>query len=225
MIKPKKDYLELISTEVAGNTDGVDEIILHTNQGSIQTRYHASPSDKCPAVVWVGGSGGGLDGPARGMYNRLARQLAPLNISSLRLHYRFPNNLPFCVLDTLLGVAYLQSRSHTQIALVGHSFGGAVVISAGAASEYVTGVAALSSQTLGTEQVKQLSPRPLLLLHGSDDEILPDSCSRNIFARAREPKEIKLYPGCKHGLDQCQDQVDLDLRLWLEFILLGGQDQ
>jgi len=51
-------------------------------------------------------------------------------------------------------------------------------------------------------------------VHGTEDEILPDSCSRNICARAQEPKELRLCPGCP-GLDQCRAQVDEDVVGWL----------
>jgi dienelactone hydrolase len=153
------------------------------------------------------------------LYPRLAQHLTQNQVASLRLHYRFPNHLQDCVLDTLLGIEYLHGLGHGPIALVGHSFGGAVVISAGALSQHVTGVVAMSSQTYGTDAVNKISPRPLLLLHGTADEVLPDACSRDLYARAREPKEIKLYPKCRHGLDQCRDQVDHDLLLWLLFTL------
>ena len=100
--------------------------------------------------------------------------------------------------------------------LVGHSFGGAVVISAGAISPSVIAVAALSSQTAGTAAVAALSPKPVIFVHGSADEVLPDRCSRDLHARAREPKELILYPGCRHGLDQCRESLDRDLTRWLE---------
>jgi alpha-beta hydrolase superfamily lysophospholipase len=99
--------------------------------------------------------------------------------------------------------------------LVGHSFGGAVVITAGAASEAVIAVAALSSQSAGTGAVPAVAPRPLFVAHGEDDEILPDRCSRDIYARALEPKRLVLYPECRHGLDACRDALDQDLTAWL----------
>jgi alpha-beta hydrolase superfamily lysophospholipase len=94
-----------------------------------------------------------------------------------------------------------------------------VVVTAGAASERVIAVAALSSQTRGTEAAVSLGPRPLLLVHGTEDEILPDVCSRDIHARAREPKGLVLYPGCRHGLDQCREALDRDLMGWLERVI------
>jgi hypothetical protein len=93
------------------------------------------------------------------------------------------------------------------------------VINAGLISEAVIAVAALSSQTAGTDQVAKLSPKPLLLVHGEADEVLPASCSQDIYARAGDPKELILYPGCLHGLDQCRDDLDRDLTRWLKEVL------
>ncbi|UOQ52702.1 alpha/beta hydrolase [Hymenobacter cellulosivorans] len=211
--KPIEFILETVTLHgVAGN---VEELTLHTNHGEMPARFHpAQPT--APVVVWVGGAGGGLDGPACGLYPRLAAQLSSFGIASLRVHYRRPNYLEECVADTLLAVQYVvQQRQAPQVALVGHSFGGAVVIAAGALSAEVTAVVAMSSQTYGTDLAPQLSPRPLLLLHGTADEILPAACSELIFARAREPKELVLYPDCCHGLDECREQVDRDVVAWL----------
>jgi alpha-beta hydrolase superfamily lysophospholipase len=210
--------LEILDVETGPVRDGVEELRLVTGDGTIQTRFHdAEPGDA--AALWVGGAGGGLDGPAGGLYPRLASQLTGDGIASLRLHYRQPNHFTACVLDTLAGVELLASRGRTSIALVGHSFGGAVVITAGAVNKQVAAVAALSSQTFGTDLVGEISPRPLLLIHGTDDEILSDACSRDIHRRAAEPKEILLYPGCRHGLDECREAVDRTLLTWLRRVL------
>ncbi len=194
-----------------------ETITLHTDRGAIDCRLHRADGDA--GIIWVGGAGGGLGGPAGGLYPRLAAQLLPDKITSLRLHYRRPNDLVGCVLDTLLAAEWLAAEGVAQLALVGHSFGGAVVITAGASTPLVVAVAALSSQTAGTELVGQLSPRPLLLLHGTADDILPDRCSRELYRRAGEPKRLELYPGCGHGLDECREQLDRDLTGWLRQVL------
>lgn len=87
--------------------------------------------------------------------------------------------------DVRLGIAHLAVQGKGRIVLAGHSFGRAVVIAAGAASPEVVAVAALSSQTSGTGAVGALSPRPLLLMHVTADEVLPAACSPHIHARAR----------------------------------------
>jgi alpha-beta hydrolase superfamily lysophospholipase len=204
---------------VHGPTDDDGEhVTLETDRGAIACRFHPAASGDA-TVVWVFGAGGGLGGPAGGLYPRLAGQLAPEGVASLRLDYRRPGELAECVFDTLVGIAYVGTRGCRRVVLVGHSFGGAVVITAGALSEAVIAVAALSSQTYGTGTVGSLAPRPLLLLHGSADEVLPDRASRDIYARAKEPKQLKLYPGCRHGLDQCRDELDRDLLGWIRDVV------
>lgn len=215
MVPQQPPDIVLESVTPHPSLDGVEELTLNTSSGGIAARLHPAAAG-APAVVWVGGAGGGLDGPAMGMYPRLARQLAEQGMASLRLHYRRPGQLDACVADTLLGIRYLvEQRGARGVALVGHSFGGAVVIAAAVRSAAVTTVVALSSQTFGTDLVAQVSPRPLLLVHGAADEVLPAASSRNIFARARQPKELRIYPGCRHGLDQCRAEVDQDVLRWL----------
>lgn len=194
--------------------DGSRVLDIHTNAGVIHCRSH-NATEAVGGIVWVFGSGGGLGGPAGGMYVRLARTLAAEGWTSLRLDYRSPGHLMSCVLDTLAGVHVLEQAGLDRIVLVGHSFGGAVVISAGAASPSTAGVVAMSSQTAGTGAADKLAPKPLLLVHGTEDEILPASCSQDIYRRALEPKKLLLYPGCKHGLDQCREEIDSDLLAWI----------
>ena len=179
----------------------------------IPGRLHLTPGDA--AVLWVFGAGGGLVGPAGGVYERLAEELRPAAVTSLELDYRHPGQLGPCVKDALAGIAYLEALRKRRFVLVGHSFGGAVVICAGVASSAVVGVAALSSQTAGTSTVAHVSPRPILFMHGEADDVLPSRCSRELYARAREPKALILYPGCHHGLDECRDALEADLKTWL----------
>ncbi len=210
--------IDLVEVLTKPDRNGVENVTLRTDSGDIGCRFH--PAEGSAAVLWVGGAGGGLDGPAGGLYPRLAARLVPDGIASLRLAYRYPSYLSPCVLDTLMGVSYLEGQGCNRIALVGHSFGGAVVITAGAASPAVTAVATLSSQTAGTGDAPRLSPKPLLLMHGTADKVLPDSCSQNVFSRAGQPRQLLLYPGCDHSLDQCREKVDHDLYEWLCKVLV-----
>jgi alpha-beta hydrolase superfamily lysophospholipase len=210
---------ESIRVFLEENADhGVEGVEFETPEGGFAGRYHIVQGAEA-AILWLGGVGGGFDGPARGMYGRLAESLRHQGVASLRLDYRKPGELVGCVVDALAGVEFLALEGHGRIALVGHSFGGAVAISVGAASERVAAVAALSSQTNGTSTVPLLSPRPVLLMHGMADTILSAACSRDIYGRAAEPKELRLYQGCGHGLDECQGQVDRDLSDWLLKVL------
>ena len=94
---------------------------------------------------------GGLDGPADRIYATLSDELLTDGITSLRVDYRQPRVLMESVMDTLAGVSFLKGLGYSSVALVGHSFGGAVVITAGPLSDEVTAVVALSSQTYGRQ--------------------------------------------------------------------------
>lgn len=209
--------ISLIGVERSGNAVR-EHLGLVTDRGTITCRYHRADEGEA-AVLWVFGAGGGLGGPAGGVYARLSEQLQDRAVASLELAYRRPAHLVECVLDVLVGLAWLEREGRTRIVLVGHSFGGAVVLNAAAESRLVVAVAALSSQSAGIGNLAPLSPRPLLFVHGGDDEVLPAACSRQLYARAEEPKELILYPACRHGLDECRDQLDADLLRWIGAVL------
>lgn len=47
--------------------------------------------------------------------------------------------------------------------------------------------------------VSEFAPRPLLFVLGEDDGIVPPKKTRELFAAAREPKELLALPGVGHG--------------------------
>jgi len=192
--------------------DGTVRVLLTTTRGEIRAVLHPSP-DQPGAVIYLGGALGGFEGPADDIYPRLARRLLPA-VSGLRLHYREPGEFQECVLDVLAGVSFLRGVGAGPIALVGHSFGGAVVIKAGELSEAVVGVVALSSQLYGTRTVERLG-KPLLLVHGMRDGVLDHAASEDIHARAQEPKRLVLYADADHRLTQCAAELEELLVSWL----------
>jgi hypothetical protein len=114
-----------------------------------------------------------------------------------------------------VAVEFLRQNGAANVALVGHSFGGAVAIQAGTMSPRVKAVVGLSSQTYGAHQAGELSPRPLLLIHGSRDRNLPAICSQHIYDWAREPKELVIYQGSGHFLRECRNELHDLLKGWL----------
>ena len=188
-------------------------VLVRTNMGSIRCLFHrAAVATK--AVIWVSGASGGFSGGG-GLYPILSDELMEDGISSLRLSYRRPNDFLHSMMDVLAGVYFLQSQGYQRVALVGHSFGGAVVIAAAPLSEAVVTVIGLASQTYGAQYAHLVTPRPLLLVHGEEDTRLGPHCSKLINDKAEEPKKLVLYPGAGHSLRECRDELHLLLKNWL----------
>ena len=189
-------------------------LLIRTNRGDIPAILHAAP-DTTRAVVWVCGARGGFGGPGSGLYAQLAQELTEQGITSLRMDYRYPNQIHECALDLVAGAGFLRATGHGPAVVVGHSFGGAVVIAAGSVSDNIAGVVSLSPQTYGAQGAGMLSPKPLLVVHGKADTRLPFSCAVAIHDWAKEPKELVLYEGAEHRLDECREELADLLRRWI----------
>ena len=203
-----------VSTGPPPEGDVGQGLLFHTNRGDLAGIIHPAAGSS-RAVVWVCGARGGFGGPGPGTYARLAEEFREEGITSLRLDYREPNAMGECVLDLLVGVTFLKGTGYEPVVLVGHSFGAAVVIAAGAASSHVKGVVSLSPQTYGAQRATQLSPRSLLVVHGKKDTRLPYSCAVQIYNWAQEPKQLVLYDGAEHGLRECREELEDLLRQWI----------
>jgi hypothetical protein len=211
-----QDFVLQLQNVVATPLPGdVFDVVLQTSRGDISCILHPSRVGT-GGVIWAGGSGPG------DLYLSLSEEFRRHGISSLRIRYRDDGNFAECAMDVLGAASFLTGSGVTDLALVGASFSGAVVIGAGAINDAVKGVVALCPQRYGTHLVEKISPRQLLLIHGTSDEVVPHAASKDIFARAQEPKELKLFPGAGHGLLEVKDELETLLRTWL--VDLTGQE-
>lgn len=48
--------------------------------------------------------------------------------------------------------------------------------------------------------IKRISPRPILLIHGERDDLVPLAHAHSLFHKAGEPKELLIIPGAGHRL-------------------------
>jgi hypothetical protein len=200
---------------------------LNTQRGEIVCRYYSSNTHNpaSVAVVYVTGVGGGWGTPAIGLYPRLCCSLAGIGIDGLRVRYRHPTDLLESVFDTLAGIAFLREEHRIKaIGLVGHSFGGAVVIQAAVqASDMVSTLVTLATQSYGAAPAisKLKQGTSALMIHGSDDKVLPVYCSEQVYRKAHEPKQIVLYKGASQGLDEVSEEVYELVYGWLVNSLLS----
>lgn len=210
--------------QVEPQWEGYHPLKLTTSRGDVNCRYYPVTGAQ-KGAIWVGGVGGDWDTPAQGLYPRLCHELRGYAkdalasheaIASLRIRYRHPTELEESILDVLAGLSYLESEGIKAVALIGHSFGGAVVIQAAANSPIVRTVVTLATQSYGAATASKLAPRcSLLLIHGTADEILPPSCSKYVYQLAKKPKLLILYPNARHGLDEVSQEVHACVRDWV----------
>jgi fermentation-respiration switch protein FrsA (DUF1100 family) len=63
--------------------------------------------------------------------------------------------------------------------------------------------------------IDKISPRPLLLVHGDADELIPLEHAYKLYQKAKEPKELKIIPGAQHKLRLEEAAMDFILD-WLK---------
>jgi len=76
--------------------------------------------------------------------------------------------------------------------------------------EWLNGFSAVSP----LKWIDKISPRPLLLIHGDQDDLVPVAHARELYKKAREPKKLAIIPGAGHRLRLEQEAVNTALD-WL----------
>ena len=64
-----------------------------------------------------------------------------------------------------------------------------------------------------------VSPKPLLIVHGKTDTRLPYTCAQQIDSWAEQPKELVLFEGTEHRLEECREPLYELLSTWIPHIL------
>lgn len=198
---------------------------LPSPRGPIDARWDRASEGSTGAVLMVGGADGGFDGPAEALYPTLVEDFLDAGVSCLQVDFRmhvFPNDVDEGVRDVKAGLEWLAEQGIERVVLVGHSFGGAVVIDAAARVPLVAGVVTLATQTAGAQRVEEIAPRPILLVHGLDDTRLPPRCSELLYEMAGEPRELVLIEGATHSLRQAREQVRALVREFALGVLAGA---
>jgi hypothetical protein len=216
------DMIGRFAIQEARISEDLAHVEIYTARGLLTLLWHGD-RDAERVVLMAGGAMGGLLGPADGAYHDLGVAFAAQGIGTIRVGYRQPNELNECILD-LAAAADLAARAGAQrFVSVGHSFGGAVAVGVGIAlPTYVAGVVTLATQSAGCEQAELLHPRPLLLLHGARDEILPVMCSE-VVCELAGGGELVVLPEAGHLLNQGDSGrfVREKLLEWIPPVLAG----
>lgn len=125
----------------------------------------------------------------------------------------------YCTADLLASLDYMHGRfGSTSFVVIGWSFGGAPCFTAADKDERIVGVATVASQTTETFGITRLAPRPVLLMHGTGDNILSHMCAKRLYEMYGDDlgeKTLKLFDGDDHGLTQNANEVE---RMLFEFV-------
>lgn len=128
------------------------------------------------------------------------------------------------VVDALCAIDTAVQRDPQRTFVFGHSLGGAIATLAVARRPAVRALVVESSfptwRAAGAAQapwlsflvpllvsagdepidaVSRIAPRPILVIHGEDDRIVPLALGRELFAAAREPKTLHVAQGSGHA--------------------------
>jgi hypothetical protein len=208
------ELLEALTVQEVEIAAGFRHLEVYTMRGLLTLLWHG-PVDAAEVLVTCGGGMGSLLGPAEGIYHELGVSLAQRGIGTVRVGYRKPNDLARCVHDVAAAADLAGRRGARRFVVMGHSFGGAVAIQTGAVlGTHCRGVVTLSTQSAGCEVASELGDTPLLLIHGTADEILPPETSAVVQMLAGHG-EIVLMPGAGHLLGEAAEELRERLDEWI----------
>jgi pimeloyl-ACP methyl ester carboxylesterase len=207
------EALRALATQRVTVAHRLDHVEVFTLGGLLTLLWHGT-GDEEAVVVCCGGAMGGLLGPADGLYHDLGVALLDAGIATIRVGWRQPNDLDTCTHDLLAALELAARGGARRAVTVGHSFGGAVAVRAGAmVDDMVVGVVTLATQSAGCEVADRLAGRPVLCLHGDADELLPPLCSELVAGLAEG--ELVVLPGAGHLLTQAGAELRTRLLDWL----------
>lgn len=207
------EQLGALAAQEVRVTDTLRHVEIYTMRGLLTLLVHGDPgADR--VVVAGGGAMGGLLGPAEGLYHDLGCRFADLGITTVRVGWRRPNDLPSCVHDMVAAADLAARRGGRSFVTVGHSFGGAVAANAAAMlGPLAAGCVTLATQSAGFEHLTDGLACPVLLLHGDADELLPPQASE--VAQMITGGTLEILPGTGHLMTQAADVLRERLGEWI----------
>jgi dipeptidyl aminopeptidase/acylaminoacyl peptidase len=86
--------------------------------------------------------------------------------------------------------------------------------------QFVAEVQELGERYSTLERVASISPRPLLVIHGGNDALVPTEQARRLFDRANDPREFILIPDANHGFSWHRRELIDHIVNWLSRLRL-----
>src|ERR1039458_9909519 len=73
------------------------------------------------------------------------------------------------------------------------------------------------------EAAALISPTPLLIVHGNKDDFFPVGHAEQLYAAARDPKELWIIPGFGHAEASAQPALLERIGTWMREAVTGAQ--
>jgi alpha/beta superfamily hydrolase len=123
--------------------------------------------------------------------------------------------------DLKSAIAFVKDLGIEGVGLLGSSLGGYLSILI-ATEEGIRAVVTWSTPVLedAKEAIKQLNC-PIMIIHGSMDELVPTSHAEELYKNAREPKRLKMEEGADHRFtDPClrKEAIELSLNWFRQYL-------
>ena len=208
------DMLGALAKSEAELDDASRIVEVYTAEGLLRIWWFGAPGATDVAIM-CGGAMGGMLGPGRALYVDLARHLAGAGSAAMIVDYRQAGDLGRCVLDVCAAADLASRNGAERFGLLGHSFGGAVVIQAAARfPALAAGVITFATQSGGCEEAGRIREVPLLLLHGERDRILGPENSAMVQSLAGHG-ELRTFADADHLMAEAADEIAEISRDWL----------
>ncbi len=220
----QRDFVFKPAGELARPADkglaGVDVRSFEMADGVHLTGWYARADAGKPSVLYFHGNAGNLSGRSKRFQTILASGFGLLATS-----YRgYPGSEGSpserkLIADGLALYDWL-SRQNDQVVVLGESLGSGIAVAVAARRDaravvleapYTAAVdiaakqypwmpvgLLMEDQFRSRERIRDVS-EPLLIVHGTDDEVIPVSHGRKLFALANEPKSLAIIEGAVHN--------------------------
>ena len=166
-------------------------------------------------LIFVTGVDGGFIEPADGIFSMLATQFNHQGVSAVFVQYRRPGELDPSLEDAQAAAFFLKAQGVSRIAILGWSFGGAVITRAAAMIPEIVTVVGFAPQSRDTVPIQDT--QSILLIHSEDDENVPISASEEILAETPtgSRREFFRVAGLNHHLDGALPSLAPVVTRWL----------
>lgn len=202
---------------ISVSADGEVELPVRSGEWTRGKVYGAEHALADTGIVFVTGVDGGEYQPVDGIYSRMGEKFAQRGAVSIFVQYRHPGVIGESVQDAMAAVQFLRQRGVKRIAVMGWSFGGAVIVHTATLAPEVVTIVGLAPQSLDTEPVALFKNQSILLIHSEDDENVPFWASEQILAEAPQNIRKELVPlrGHLHALETAIEEIDPRVETWL----------